>query len=245
MGAGSTRAGARTGAPVRRPLPNGPLGRSPPPNAGAVARTDLTATGRNGAVPSPPGARPVAPTRRANPRLVIVALLLGLLVAAGALKAMSVASKRTPALVVTQDVAAGTRITPEMLGTVPLASDGDVGALGAGDRAMVVGRTARHRLRAGDLVRAGDVTEDAPLAADQRRVGLRLERGRFPYDLEAGTRVRVVTEDGGSFVALVARFAKDADGDADLVLVVGDTDADALARGIQSGKAALVAEAAP
>ncbi len=210
-----------------------------------MARSELTSAGRPAAAPTAPVGRPVAPSRRANPRLVIVALLLGLLVAAGALKAMSVASKRAPALVLTRDVPAGTVITSEMLGTVSLASDGPIGALAGGDRATVLGRTARHRLAGGELLRASDLTDEVPVGPEQRRVGLRLDRGHFPFDLEAGTRVRVVADGNGSFVALVARFVKDEDGNADVVLVVNDVDADAVARGTQSGKASLVAESSP
>lgn len=207
-----------------------------------MARTDVSAGGR-AAPPAPPTGRPVAPSRRVNPRLVIVALLLGLLVAAGALKAMSVAAERRPALVLTRDVAAGTEITADMVGTVPVAADGAIGALGEGERATVVGRTARHRLAAGDLLRSSDLTDGVAVAADQRRVGLRIDRGRFPFDLEAGTRVRVVVEEG-SFPALVARLVKDEDGDADVVLVVADADADAVARGTADGSS-LVAESGP
>lgn len=203
-----------------------------------MARTDVS--GGRAAAPAPPTGRPVAPSRRANPRLVVVALLLGLLVAAGALKAMSVAAERTPALVLRRDVAAGTEITADMIGTVPVASDGAIGALAEGDRAVVVGRVALHRLAAGDLLRASDLTDEQPVGPDQRRVGMRIDRGRFPYDLQAGTRVRVVTEDG-SFPALLARLVKDEQGDADVVVVVADTDADAVARGTKAD-AALVAE---
>ena len=202
------------------------------------------ATVRPGAAPAPASAspaRPVAPARRANPRLLVIALLLGLLVAAGVLKAMSVVAERTPVLVLRHDVAAGTEITDSMLATVPVAADGDVGALT--DRARVVGRTAQHRLAAGELVRASDVAQEPALGPDQRRVGLRLERGRFPFDLEAGTPVRVVTEKATSYPAVVARLVKGDDGGADLVLVAPDAQADALARDAQAGKVSLVAEA--
>lgn len=210
-----------------------------------MARADLNPSGRAPTSATPTTGRPVAPSRRTNPRLVIVALLLGLLVAAGALKAMSVASKRSPALVLRRDVPTGTEITADMLGTVPVASDGSIGALGPDDRVAVVGRTARHRLVAGDLLRASDLTDEAPVGPDQRRVGARLDRGRFPYDLEAGTRVRVVTEAGGSYVAVVLRLAPTDDGGADIVLVVNDVDADAVVREMQAGEASLVAESGP
>ena len=198
---------------------------------------------RTGAAAAAPVARPVAPQRRVNPRLLIVALLLGLLVAAGVLKAVSVAAKRTPALALRRDVAAGTLITDDMLTTVAFAADGDVGVVTGADRARVVGRTARHRLLAGELVRRSDVTEEPPVGPDQRRIGLRLERGHFPFDLEAGTAVRVVTEKAASYPAVVARLVKGDDGGADVVLVVPDAQADVAARDAQAGKVSLVAEA--
>jgi len=189
-------------------------------------------------------ARAARPMARVNSRLLVVALLLGLLVAAGVLKALSVAAERSSVLVVRRDVPAGTQLTDEMLATVALASDADIGAVAANERAQLVGRTARHRITAGELVRASDVIDEPPVGPDQRRVGLRLERGRFPFDLEAGTTVRVVTEKATSYPAVVARFVKGDDGSADVVVVVADAQADALARDVQGGKAALVAEAA-
>ena len=196
----------------------------------------------NGAAAAAP--RPARPSARVNARLLVVALLLGLLVAAGVLKALSVAAQRSPVLVVRRDVPAGTTITDDMVDTVAVASDVDVGALPARDRARVVGLTARHRLVAGELLRTSDVATEPPVGADERRVGLRLERGRFPFDLEAGTAVRVVTEQTTSYPAVVARFVKSDDGSADIVVVVPDAQADALARDVQAGKAVLVAEAA-
>lgn len=207
-----------------------------------MARPDLSQV-RRLTPPGPPPVRPVAPARRVNPRLLVVALLVGLLVAAGVLKAVSVAAERSPVLVVRRDVPAGSRITADMLGTVALAADGDVGTLGVGDRSSVVGAVARHRLAAGELIRTSDVADEPAVGPGQRRVGVRLERGRFPFDLEAGTAVRVVTEKPTSYPAVVARLVKGDDGSADVVLVVADEQADALARDAQGGKASLVAEA--
>lgn len=196
------------------------------------------------AAPAPTGARPIAPSRRVNPRLLIVALLVGLLLAAGILKAMSVAADRTPVLVLAADVPAGGTFTDDMLVSTELAADGDIGVVPATQRAEVVGKTASHNLRANEVLRASDVSSEPPVGPNERRVGVRLERGRFPFDLAAGTRVRVVTEKQEVYVAKVGRFSKGDDGNADIVLIVPDEQADAIARDLQNGKASLVAEAA-
>jgi len=209
-----------------------------------MARSNVT-TARPPVAPVPGGVRPVAPSRRLNPRLLIVALLVGLLLAAGILKAMSVAADRTPVLVLAGDVPAGATFTDGMFVSTPLAADGDIGIVPAAQRAEVVGKTASHNLRAHEVLRASDVSSEPPVGPGERRVGVRLDRGRFPFDLTAGTRVRVVTEKADVlYTAVVGRFSKGDDGNADIVLVVADEQADAIARDLQNGKASLVAEAA-
>ncbi len=145
-----------------------------------------------------------SPPRRRRPALAAIAVLL---IVGGAALAGLLALRldsREPVLVLTQDVAPGTKITTDVLGTTRVASEG-LSLIPEKDARTVLGTYAKGALSAGQLLDTTMVVTGQPIGADQVRVGVVLTSGKYPPGLQDGDEVRIVRlGDGTTPVAPLA-----------------------------------------
>ncbi|AYG77978.1 hypothetical protein DWB77_00085 [Streptomyces hundungensis] len=107
--------------------------------------------------------------------------------------------QRTPVLVMARDVAAGTVIQDADLAEASVALDPALKAIGAGQRAEVVGKRAAFELLPGVLLAPGQITSRTLVRQDEQLVGLNLKPGQLPDSpLKPEDQVQVVfTGDSG------------------------------------------------
>lgn len=159
--------------------------------AGPIAPPPLTgpAGGANGErLPRPP--------RRRNAGLAALAVLL---VAGGAVVAGLLALRiddRVDMLVARDDIAAGTRITADMLAVAPVASQG-LALIPATEQASVVGQYAAVPIAKERLLDRGMLTGASVLRPGTVALGVAIAPGQAPgTPLEAGDLVAVYGTDG-------------------------------------------------
>ena len=131
----------------------------------------------------------------------MMALLAVLLIVGGAATAGLLAVRmdaREQVLALNQDVAPGARITTDMLGSVPVASDGLM-LVPAEQASDVVGTYARVAMSKGQLLDVSMLVRSEPLDGSLAVVGVPLSSGRVPAGLRSGDLVRLIRlEDSGS-----------------------------------------------
>lgn len=158
-----------------------------------------------------------SPPRRRRPALAALAVLL---VVGGAALAGLLALRldsREPVVVLTQDVAAGTKITNDMLGTTPVASEGLM-LIPENQVDEVLGTYTRTALTKGQLLDTSVLTTAEPLGSDDVQVGVPLKDGQVPPGLRSGDEVRLVRVGDGTgavrplAVGLVLNSEASADG---------------------------------
>ncbi|MEM9561571.1 MAG: SAF domain-containing protein [Actinomycetota bacterium] len=155
-------------------------------------------TNGSGAGGSRADALPLGPPRSMRSR-VPQAVLAGLLIVGGALGALLLFNQynqRAPAVVVTEAVPHGSQLTRQQLAITEVAVDRGVATLGSLDE--VVGRFAANDLSPGELLAPSDVaTDDQLVTGGESVVGLLLEPGAYPTTrLVAGDRVDVFAAEG-------------------------------------------------
>jgi hypothetical protein len=104
---------------------------------------------------------------------------------------------RVPVVMLTQDVAAGTKITSDMLGTTPVASEGLM-LVPESKVDEVLGTYTRTALTRGQLLDTSVLTTAEPFGANQVQVGVPLKDGQVPPGLRSGDEVRIVRVGDGS-----------------------------------------------
>lgn len=118
----------------------------------------------------------------------------GVLLVAGCATAFAVmsvnAGDRRPVVVVRHDVAAGTVLAPDDVGTVRAAVPGSLHLIGAADLEAVTGRTTSVPLSARTLLTWDMLTQRAFPPAGQAIVGVALKPGQAPPTLVPGSRVQ-------------------------------------------------------
>ncbi len=161
---------------------------------------NATSAGTDPFAPSaaPDGARWWSRIRPPSGRAVVGGLLVAL-AAAGVLSAHRAASTppSTRYLVLTADVAAGTTLSADHLGSVALDLPGELAAVQETEAANILGRVAATGLDELDLLRPGDVHEPGRFAdPDAVEVALDLPSSRAMLGaLERGDRVEVLATD--------------------------------------------------
>ncbi|WP_233149945.1 SAF domain-containing protein, partial [Kineosporia sp. A_224] len=170
---------------------------------GSEPRTDprdpRLAAGRDGGAG---GERLPRPPRRRNAGLAALAVLL---VAGGAVVAGLLALRiddRVDMLVARDDIAAGTRITADMLAVAPVATQG-LALIPATEQASVVGQYAAVPIAKERLLDRGMLTGASVLRPGTVALGVAIAPGQAPgTPLEAGDLVAVYGTDGeGSVLA--------------------------------------------
>lgn len=137
------------------------------------------------------GSERPSPPRRRRPALAALAVLL---IVGGAALAGLLALRldsREPVLVLTQDVAAGTEITADMLGTTPVASEG-LALIPEDQASTAIGTYARAPLSKGQLLDTTVLTTAEPFGTNEVQVGIPLVDGQVPPGLRSGDQVRIV-----------------------------------------------------
>lgn len=145
--------------------------------------------GLGGSLPSPP--------RRRRPALGALAVLL---IVGGAALAGLLALRldsREPVMVLNRDVAVGTQITPDMLSTARVASDGLM-LVRESQEKSVIGTYARTSLTRGELLDTSMLVQGAPFNSTAVRVGVPLTPGQVPGDLRSGDQVRIIRISDGT-----------------------------------------------
>ena len=141
----------------------------------------------------PPGMR-LSPTKpRRNGALIAVGVLLmvgcGLIAAVLQMRATS----KTAVLAVTHQVPAGQVIRASDLSTVSISGGAGLRAIGAADRASVVGQTASVPLMPGTLITRSQLAKDNAVTQGKVVIGLSLKPGQVPTStLKEGDEVLVV-----------------------------------------------------
>ncbi|WP_297782117.1 SAF domain-containing protein [Aeromicrobium sp.] len=132
-----------------------------------------------------------SPPRRRRPALAALAVLL---IVGGAALAGLLALRldsREPVLILKQDVSAGAKITADMLGTTPVASEG-LALVPESQADSVIGTYARSALSKGQLLDTTVLTTAEPFGTNQVQVGVPLVDGQIPPGLRSGDEVRIV-----------------------------------------------------
>lgn len=145
---------------------------------------------------------PPSPRER-RPMLAALAVLLivGGAAVAGLLALR--ADERVPMLVLVQDVAAGSKITEDDLGSTPIAQE-DTLLVPAARQSEIVGSYARVGLSTGQLLDESMLTDEAPLQPGLVAVGADLAPGRMPASgLVPGDIVQLVAVSDGAGRVLV------------------------------------------
>lgn len=201
--------------------------------------------------PTPDARRPRVRLRRQPAWLIggILAVCLGGL--ASAFLVMNVAST-DEVLAVTATVHRGETIESDDLVVVSIGTAEALNTVPSTAVDEVVGQTALVDMPEGALVVAGSYGQD-PLADDAVRIGVRLEAGRYPLGLVAGSTVGVValpsegaepTDDKGlpgtAPATLAAAPIEQPDGSVVINLIVTQERADSVARRASGGRLALV-----
>lgn len=148
-----------------------------------------------------------APTGRA-----MLGAALVVLAAAGVLVAHRAATRppTTRFVIVTHDVAAGTTLEADDLGTLAMELPHSMAAVRADDARSLVGDVTLHPLRAFDLLRRSDLTDRVGATdAGSVEVPVEVDRGRsLGGAVHAGTRVDVLSTDpDGAGTVVLARNA--------------------------------------
>ena len=198
------------------------------------------------AVDSVPVGRGVKIARR--PLLVVVAAVL---VVAGAMAGgllWASATKAGEVVVVRQNVARGTVITAQDLGTIRVGVDPSLSTVPADQLASLVGRRASADLTAGTLLAASQVSETVVPGPGESVVGVPISPGLMPVEpLASGDAVRLVhsgelPSDSTPADPVTAKVLRVTPGDTQTVVdvIVGADKAVQLAEWAGSGKIALV-----
>jgi hypothetical protein len=139
------------------------------------------------------GDRLPPPPRERRPMLAALAVLLivGGAAVAGLLALR--ADERVPVLTLANDVAAGSQIDADDLGSTPVASESDL-LIPAAQVDEIVGTYARVGLSAGQLLDTSMLSATGPLQAGRVAVGAQLDPGQMPASgLQPGDIVQIVS----------------------------------------------------
>jgi hypothetical protein len=139
------------------------------------------------------GPVPRSPKLSRRPFLVVLAAVL---VVAGAMAGgllWASATKAGEVVVVRQDVARGTVVTAQDLGTVRVGVDPSLSTVPASELASLVGKRASADLTAGTLLAAAQVSETVVPGPGESVVGVPISPGLMPVEpLASGDAVRLV-----------------------------------------------------
>lgn len=109
-------------------------------------------------------------------------------------------------LVVTTDVREGQVLTADDFGTIRLTSSDDIRLLPSGSFDDAVGMRATVDIAAGSPLTPSQLAPNRPVGRDEGLIGLSVDLGEAPADLEVGDDVRVLTltrADDGSTTSAV------------------------------------------
>jgi hypothetical protein len=157
--------------------------------------TTMTPRTRSGATNghTPPGMR-IAPAKpRRNSALIAVGVLLmvgcGLIAAVLQMRATS----KTAVLAVAHQIPAGQAVRSSDLSTVEISGGAGLNAIGASDRAAIVGKTAGVTMMPGTLVTRAQLAGSTSVTKGKVVIGLALKPGQVPTShLKSGDEVLVV-----------------------------------------------------
>ena len=139
------------------------------------------------------GPVPRSPKLSRRPFLVVLAAVL---VAAGAMAGgllWASATQASEVVVIRQNVARGSVITAQDLGTIRVGVDPSLSTVPAGDLASLVGKRASADLTAGTLLAASQVSETVVPGPGESVVGVPISPGLMPVEpLASGDAVRLV-----------------------------------------------------
>ena len=202
----------------------------------------------SGATTNGVGAVPRSPKLSRRPFLVVLAAVL---VAAGAMAGGLLWASATNAgevVLVRQNVARGTVITAQDLGTIRVGVDSSLLTVPASDLGSLVGKRASADLTAGTLLAAAQVSETVVPGPGASVVGVPISPGLMPVEpLASGDAVRLVRSgelgpDATPSAPVEAKVLRVTSGDTQTVVdvVVSADKAVQLAEWAGSGKIALV-----
>jgi hypothetical protein len=194
------------------------------------------------------GPVPRSPKLSRRPFLVVLAAVL---VVAGAMAGgllWASATKAGEVVVVRQDVARGTVVTAQDLGTVRVGVDPSLSTVPASELASLVGKRASADLTAGTLLAAAQVSETVVPGPGESVVGVPISPGLMPVEpLASGDAVRLVRSgelpsDSTPTDPVTAKVLRVTPGDTQTVVdvIVTADKAVQLAEWAGSGKIALV-----
>jgi|GEM_PF-1743177 len=131
---------------------------------------------------------------------LLIAVLGGLLT----VMLVSGSDHRRPVLAIARPVAPGDPITGADLKVVRVGADTGVAVIAAEEQRRMIGRVAATRLSPGSLLVPSALGSASVIPAGEAGVGLLLEPGRFPPNLQTGDHVVVVSAPTGPAAAAVA-----------------------------------------
>lgn len=197
--------------------------------------------------PAPKEPAPMKPRR--NMRMLAIGAILAILCGLAAVWAVNRAGTPRSVVIVTDNVAAGDKVTGADLGTTRVTGGEELATVPANDLRSLIGRRANTALPAGTLATEAAFQRRVTAREGQVIVGVPLEPGQYPMSgLQQGDVVRLVYTDEqqsktapSSVSAVVLAVGEpNKNGRRVVDLSVPNGDADRAARAASSGKVSII-----